>query len=487
VSDLLDAAAASLGVPEGLVQRSAAARATANGTSTDDVLAAWAGGTATAPSAKMEPAGGAEEPAQPAAEPAEETPTAAVATLEPVAETALIPAPIPEPEPAEPVEPVPIGRRVRTAIRVGAWTGGGLGLVGFVMATAFWGTNATVIGEGPYTPSIIASVSGVLIGSALISILFGVVVAVLSRSATAWTSAGMELSTPASVTAWMGAGIGLVLGVVAGSLLTGLGTPIEGQEGVSQLPVLSTLAIMIIGGAILGGLTAALTQAVGIPIAKQAGEEDEIAEIKGRLSGAVSIPLAGLILLLLLVLPFAWALIQSAELSEFGAPIIAILTATGILAFASLAGSRPNMRISFGELMVAVVGIGTVIVVILVVLFSRAGPGGPSEPEAHGPGGTVTIHALPSIAFDANAWKVDEGDVTLDYVDDGNLAHTLTIEGMEDDILLRVNKTGDEDQGTISLPPGTYTLYCTITGHRQQGMEGTLTVEPAPGEPPAEP
>jgi plastocyanin len=478
VSDLLDAAAASLGVPEGLVQRSAAARATANGTSTDDVLTAWAGGTATAPSPKAEQA--AQAPTEQTAEPAEETPTAAVAALEPVAEAAPIPAPIPLPEPVEPVEPVPIGRRVRTAIRVGVWTGGGLGLIGFVMATAFWGTNATVIGEGPYTPSIIASVSGVLVGSALISILFGVVVAVLSRSATAWTRPGMELSTPASVTAWMGAGIGLVLGVVAGSLLTGLGTPIEGQEGVSQLPVLSTLAIMIIGGAILGGLTAALTQAVGIPIAKQVGEEEEIAEVKGRLIGAVSIPLAGLILLLLLVLPFAWALIESAEMSELAAPLIAILTAAGILSFASLAGSRPNMRISFGELMVAVVGIGIVIVVILVVLFSR----GPSEPEVHGPGGTVTIHALPSIAFDANAWKVDEGEVVLDYVDDGDVAHTLTIEGMEDDILLQVNKTGDEDQGTVSLPPGTYTLYCTITGHRDLGMEGTLTVEPAPDEPP---
>jgi len=44
VSDLLTAAAESLNVPEPLVERSAAARATANGTSVDDVLSAWAGG-----------------------------------------------------------------------------------------------------------------------------------------------------------------------------------------------------------------------------------------------------------------------------------------------------------------------------------------------------------------------------------------------------------------------------------------------------------
>ncbi|MGA8040053.1 MAG: c-type cytochrome [Acidimicrobiia bacterium] len=44
MSDLSAAAAAALGVPEALIQRSAAARAAETGMSVDDVLAAWAGG-----------------------------------------------------------------------------------------------------------------------------------------------------------------------------------------------------------------------------------------------------------------------------------------------------------------------------------------------------------------------------------------------------------------------------------------------------------
>jgi uncharacterized cupredoxin-like copper-binding protein len=29
---------------------------------------------------------------------------------------------------------------------------------------------------------------------------------------------------------------------------------------------------------------------------------------------------------------------------------------------------------------------------------------------------------------------------------------------------------------TLNLKPGTYTFYCSVPGHRQSGMEGTLHV-----------
>lgn len=76
----VNSAAEAMGVPPELVSRSAAARATAAGTTTDEVLAAWSGGgsvAAKAPAeAEPEAAEAAPEPAEPASEPSRPTPPA---------------------------------------------------------------------------------------------------------------------------------------------------------------------------------------------------------------------------------------------------------------------------------------------------------------------------------------------------------------------------------------------------------------------------
>jgi hypothetical protein len=240
-----------------------------------------------------------------------------------------------------------------------------------------------VIGEETFTTVIQANTNAVIIGAALVSIVFGAVAASLSRAAASWANPGMQLSSKPSATPWLGALIGLLLGVIAGAALTsGFGTPVEGVEGLVQLPVLPTIAVMLIGGAVLGALTAAVTQGLGVPVAVPEEDDAEVAEVRHRLGAAVGIPLTGVVLLALLVLPFAWALLESEELTAGGAAVIGILTAAGILGFATLGGAKPNMRLSFGDVMVAVIGIGTVIVVILAVLFALNPEEESEEPAA---------------------------------------------------------------------------------------------------------
>lgn len=386
MSDLLTAAAEALGTPADLVSRSAAARAEANGTTTEEILEAWAGG---APAA-------APKAAEPEPEPESATEDSAG---EPAADEAAEPAPPPElpvaaPEPAvaafsepeepeQPLEPVAIEQRLRTTGRIGSWTGAVLGLFAFVMAAASWSATTSVTGEETFSPIFITESNGVLIGVALVSVVFGAIVASFARAAAGWVNPAMQLQSPKSRTAWIGGGLGLVLGIGAGALLAGgVGTAIEGSEGLIELPVLPTLIIMVLGGALLGAVTTAVTQFFAVPAAVDEADEVEVETVRARMGNAIGIPLAAVLLLGLLVLPFAWTLLESNHLTSGGASIVAIITAAGILTFASLAGSRPNMKIGRGEFFVALAGIGIVVIILFAVLTNLGGEHEADDPAA---------------------------------------------------------------------------------------------------------
>ncbi len=110
MSDLLTAAAAALGAPEDLVERSAHARAEADGTTYEAVLSGWAGGTPAPPptavtaqpeTATSAPEASSEPPPRPAAAPA--PPTAIPAFSAPVETQPAVVVAAPAPSKATPV------------------------------------------------------------------------------------------------------------------------------------------------------------------------------------------------------------------------------------------------------------------------------------------------------------------------------------------------------------------------------------------------
>ena len=347
----------------------------------DDILAAWSGGQpATPATVAPEPQPEVEASPAPSEPEPEQQAAASVAVIEPVFEEAPLVA-APQEEKEIDLEPVPIGVRLRTALRIGAWTGAALGVVGFLAGAAFWAPDATLIPDTG--PAIQVNPTSLMIGVALISVVFGAIVAGVSRAATSWSNPSMELSSSRSSTAWIGGLIGLVLGLVAAAVMASFGTEVEGAEpAITQLPVLPTFAVMVIGGALLGAATALIPQALGVPVAVAEDDREEVDVVRTRLGNAMSIPLAGLLLLVVLVLPFAYALIESNHLAPgSGGAIVAIVAASGILGFAALAGSRPEMRISFGDLIWAILGIGVVLLIIIAALLARDSGEGHSEPE----------------------------------------------------------------------------------------------------------
>jgi plastocyanin len=89
-----------------------------------------------------------------------------------------------------------------------------------------------------------------------------------------------------------------------------------------------------------------------------------------------------------------------------------------------------------------------------------------------GTGSALTVHATDQIKFDSESYEAEAGEVDVTYVNDGSQPHTLLIKGVGDFKL----SIGSEDEGTVELEPGDYTLYCDVAGHEAAGMVADLTV-----------
>ena len=58
-----------------------------------------------------------------------------------------------------------------------------------------------------------------------------------------------------------------------------------------------------------------------------------------------------------------------------------------------------------------------------------------------------------------------------------SVPHGVAVEGNGVDKDGAVVNKGGKSTVTVALKPGKYTFYCPVPGHRQAGMQGTLTVK----------
>jgi plastocyanin len=108
-------------------------------------------------------------------------------------------------------------------------------------------------------------------------------------------------------------------------------------------------------------------------------------------------------------------------------------------------------------------------------------PGGAAQPAA--PGGTVTtlvISADPTgqLRFDKSTLAAPAGNVRITMQNPSPVQHNVSLQGPGglDKHGPTVSK-GGASQVEAALKPGTYTYYCSVPGHRQAGMQGTLAVK----------
>ncbi|HWA53074.1 MAG TPA: plastocyanin/azurin family copper-binding protein [Solirubrobacterales bacterium] len=101
-----------------------------------------------------------------------------------------------------------------------------------------------------------------------------------------------------------------------------------------------------------------------------------------------------------------------------------------------------------------------------------------SQTAAKGPGGTLQLKASPTeIAFDTTELTSKPGKVTIDFENPAAIEHDVAIEQNGKEIAKSALITEGKTSVTADLAPGTYTYLCTVPGHAEAGMEGTLTVK----------
>lgn len=94
-------------------------------------------------------------------------------------------------------------------------------------------------------------------------------------------------------------------------------------------------------------------------------------------------------------------------------------------------------------------------------------------------GHTLRINADPSgqLKFNVSSLQAAAGKVKIVMANPSQLSHSVAIEGNGVNAAGQV--VGPDGTSTVAatLKPGTYTFFCTVPGHRQAGMQGTLTVK----------
>ncbi|HET7234875.1 MAG TPA: cupredoxin domain-containing protein [Actinomycetota bacterium] len=114
------------------------------------------------------------------------------------------------------------------------------------------------------------------------------------------------------------------------------------------------------------------------------------------------------------------------------------------------------------------------------LLLGACGGGGDDGGDGEGGGDTGGDGAATTFSITGTEFKFDpatlsvpaDEEITVELVNGGTIEHDFTLD--EASVLIAVPAT-ETGSASFSVPAGTYTFYCSVPGHREAGMEGTLT------------
>jgi plastocyanin len=109
---------------------------------------------------------------------------------------------------------------------------------------------------------------------------------------------------------------------------------------------------------------------------------------------------------------------------------------------------------------------------------ATTGTPAPSSSPAAKTTTTLKLAANPEgqLSYNTKQLAAKAGPVTITMANMSPVEHNVTIARGSTVLGATPTFQGGSRSLTLKLKPGTYTFYCSVPGHRQAGMEGTLTV-----------
>jgi plastocyanin len=105
--------------------------------------------------------------------------------------------------------------------------------------------------------------------------------------------------------------------------------------------------------------------------------------------------------------------------------------------------------------------------------------GAVNKKPAAAKGGKLDIPTDPSgqLAYLVSTATAPAGKLTIDSTNKATTPHDIAIKGGGANAVGKVVSGGATSTISVDLKPGDYTFYCTVPGHEEAGMKGTLKVK----------
>jgi uncharacterized cupredoxin-like copper-binding protein len=202
-------------------------------------------------------------------------------------------------------------------------------------------------------------------------------------------------------------------------------------------------------------------------------------ELRDRVLVPLAIPLGAALVIVIIVLNYSRVLLALDErASATAATLVAIAGASAVLFGSTYFSARGEERSAANLTVLAGAGLALVVagfIGLAAIQEEQSEAAAAAKKKAAEAGPVAASVTAFDIGYRQKEVTVPAGKPRIELVNDGATRHTLDIEGVPG-FHLEVASKGEKVAKEADLKQGKYVFFCDVQGHRQAGMEGTLTV-----------